>query len=162
MRVIFACLVFLSMAAEAALCQSPQSKGDLPPWRSVAVNVDTTYFGYRHMKLKSLSLQFADPPLTAPGAPVLGRLVYLLEFERDIWDYDLDSLQKEFIPMNKRLRHIFFDGDNVALNPFRIYDYRIQGEISGIKGEAFRVSVEFPLEPSILVSDIKKLVIRPW
>ena len=54
----------------------------------------------------------------------------------------------------------FIDDDNVAINAYRVYEHRVFGEVSGVKGEAFRILVEFVVEPDVPVQRATKLVVR--
>jgi hypothetical protein len=59
------------------------------------------------------------------------------------------------------VRHIFLDQDQIAINPFVVFSYRIQGEISGVKGEAIRMVVDIEYDAEIMLLNAKKLVVRP-
>jgi hypothetical protein len=59
------------------------------------------------------------------------------------------------------MRHIFFDSDNIAIVPPVPYQYQIQGEISGVEGEAFRVFVDLGPEAEAFLQRATKLVVRP-
>ena len=57
-----------------------------------------------------------------------------------------------FLPDGK-LRHVFFDQDNVAINGMATFGYLIHGEISGVKGDVIRVIVEFGQDLEIMKLD---------
>ena len=157
MRATFAALLITFLAAHSALCQdSPQ-----PQSRPALVKADLSYFINSGLKLKSFTLEFAEQRAMDGTIVPVGRISYVLEFDRDVANYDLEALQKNLAPQNRRLHHIFFDDENVAINAGQVYDHRLFGEVSGIAGEAVRVVVEFLVDPKAPVQQARKLVVRP-
>ncbi|MBM3995073.1 MAG: hypothetical protein FJ303_13105 [Planctomycetes bacterium] len=153
MRTIFA-IGFMSV-----VLMSPRGEaGDTP--QGGLTKTDFSFFASWGLKLKSLSLEFADKDFPDGRSITVGKLTYVLEFDRTVELYDLDYLQRQFAPQTFRLRHLFFDKDNVAINANRLFEYKLQGDVSGVKGEGFRVIVEFVVDPQASVLQAKKLVVR--
>jgi hypothetical protein len=167
MRAPLAALLLLILASAEAMSQDGKKKDDAPRTERKAIKTDFTRLEYLGLKARSFVVQITDQPTPAGDSRLQGRIIYELEFEKDVVNYDLDALQKIMAPQSKRLRHLFFDEGNVAINSYfqEKYSYGIMGEVSGVKGEAFRVIVEFNSHPPEIINAIRqhgvKLVVRP-
>ena len=171
MRMTLSGLLVLLLAANAAMSQGIKKKETSPPTRRAEVKADFSNLENRWgLKLKSFTVDSLDP--SAPESPegnILpqGRFTYVLEFQRDVVNYEFDALQKAFSEPLKRLRHVFLDEENIAINAIVSYDLRFQGEVSGVKGEVFRITIDFGHDRETLKVDprgirqAKKLVVRP-
>jgi len=126
-----------------------------------AIDADLSYWENAWgFKKKSVSVELTENA-------DLARVVYVIEFGKDVRNYDLDALQKLFFVPGVQVRHVFFDEDNIAINAVVPTGYLIQGDISGVTGDALRVTIEFRVDPRIFDRDprglqnAKKLAIRP-
>jgi hypothetical protein len=160
MRAKIAALLVVALAANTASSQPTKPKEQLPAPVPRLIKTDFAYFEYLGLRHKSFSLDFFPQKTPNKGTILIGRITYLLEFDKNVTNYDLDNLRATLAPQNLRLRHIFFDDDNVAINAYRVYEHRVFGEVSGVKGEAFRILVEFVVEPDVPVQRGTKLVVR--
>jgi len=155
MRAILAGLLVVFLSANGALGQDVQK-------RSVPIKSDFSFFEDNWgLKAKAFSLELLQVKSKTGDAIVLGRITYLLEFDKDVINQDLETIQSIFVDKGRRVRHIFFDQDHIAINPFVVLPYRIQGEISGVRGEAFRIIVDMEFDAEAIILPAKKLVVRP-
>ncbi|MBI1832264.1 MAG: hypothetical protein HYR84_12545 [Planctomycetes bacterium] len=160
MHALFAILLAGVAAAASVQAEAPTSRTESAQAGAGLSKTDFSYFASWGLKLKSLSLEFADKDLPDGRAITIGKLIYVLEFDKDVVLYDLDALQRQLSPQTLKLRHLFFDKDNVAINANRIYEHKLQGDVSGVKGEGFRIIVDFVVDPQASVLQAKKLVVR--
>jgi hypothetical protein len=158
MRTILALLV-LMLSSNAATSQ-PAKKGEPVPPPAGQIKTDFTYFEYWCLSLKSYSLDVVEQKLPDGRIINLARLTYVLEFQNDVPFLQLEPLQRNMRPDYKKLRHLFFDHENVALNGGQFLSYQLQGEVSGKIGESFRVTAEFLDDPRASILNTKKLVVR--
>jgi hypothetical protein len=155
MRTMWASLLFGFVIAAPAFGQGNQPAGG--PFKP-----DLTYFeSVWGLKVKSFSAEVLDQKLPDGGVRAVGRIVYTLEFGMDIANYDLDEFQRLLIfrkdGEERKIRHIFFDDDNVAF--YVQYNYQfLEGDVSGVKGESFRIIVE--MRPDAL-QQARRMVVRP-
>jgi hypothetical protein len=155
MRAILAGLLAVFLAANGALGQDVQKK-------SVPIKADFSFFEDNWgLRVKAFALEQVQQKTPAGDTIVIGRITYVLEFEKDAISYDLDAIQNLFADKNRPMRHIFFDKDQIAIEPFFTHRYLIQGEISGVKGEAFRIIVDIVPDAETTLKLAKKLVVRP-
>jgi hypothetical protein len=148
--------------AGANFGQDAQKKSELVPPPGPQPMLDFSYFDYWCLYLRSFSINFVDQKLPNGQVIQVARLTYVLEFTRDVQYLQLEPLMRNYRPENKRMRHLFYDSENVAINGEQFMEYKIQGEISGMQGEAFRVTVEFVDDPRFPLRNAKKLVVRAW
>lgn len=157
MRELWGSLAAALLTISGALAQqlpTPQSK-------LVTLKGDFTYFEKTWgLKVKGLSAEVVELKQPDGGIRLLGTITYLLEFGHDIDGYDLDELQRTVVHRKdgevRKIRHLFFDENDVAFETQ--YHYRsLVGDVSGVKGEAFQVTVDFN-ERAIRYT--KKLVVR--
>jgi hypothetical protein len=155
MRALLAGLLLMFLAATAA-------QGQDAPRKSVPIKADFSFFEDNWgLRVKSFSLDLFQVKTKTGDAMVLGRIIYVLEFEKDVINQDLETIQGIFVDKGRRVRHVFFDQEHIAINPFVVLPYRIQGEISGVKGEAFRILVDMEFDAEAIILPAKKLVVRP-
>src|SRR5947208_1390478 len=88
------------------------------------------------LKVKSFSADVVDQKMPDGSLRSVGRIVYTLEFGRDIVNYELDEFQRVLIfrkdGEERKIRHIFFDEENVAF--YVQYNYQsLEGDVSGVK-----------------------------
>jgi hypothetical protein len=149
-------LLIVCLASTLALSQEPP-KGAPPPTIPFAIVDDLSYFdnvwGLKKRDFAAELWQPSERKLIGNRILTAGRFVYVLEFSKDIQNYDLDALQKVFFFPEGRVRHVFFDQDNVAINGMATYGYLVQGEVSGVKGDVVRVIVEFGHDLEIMKLD---------
>ena len=130
--------------------------------KAVTATLDLSYYQNAWgMKVKSTTLDFLDQKMPDGSMRSVARISYTLEFGRDIVNYDLDELQRTVVfrkdGEERKIRHIFFDEDNVAF--FVQYAYQfLDGDVSGVKGESFRIILE--LRPDVVQAS-KRIVARP-
>jgi hypothetical protein len=158
MRTILALFV-LMFSAGAALSQ-PVKKGEPIPPPAGQIKTDFTYFEYWCLNVKSFSLDVVERKLPDGRVVNLARIMYVLEFQGDVPFLQLEPLQRNMRPDSKKLQHLFFDHENVALNGGQFLSYQLQGEVSGRFGESFRVTAEFLDDPRASILNTKKLVVR--
>jgi hypothetical protein len=155
MRAILAGLLLLFLTANWGLGQDA-------PKKSVAIKADFSFYEDNWgLRVKTFSLDLVQVKTKTGDPIVIGRITYLLEFDKDVINQDLESIQAIFVDKGRRVRHIFLDQDHIAINPFVVLPYRIQGEISGVRGEAFRIIVDMEFDAEAIILPAKKLVVRP-
>ena len=155
MRASLAGLLVVFLSANGALGQDAQKK-------SVPIKADFSFFEDNWgLKAKAFSLELAQVKSKTGEEMVFGRISYVLEFDKDVINQDLETIQGIFGDKSRRVRHVFFDQDHIATNPFMALPYRIQGEISGVRGEAFRIIVDMEFDAEAIILPAKKLVVRP-
>ena len=176
MRTKLAGLCILCLASAFAVSQEPQKKGEQlpppvpPPPIPIALEDDLSYFenvwGLKKKYFEAVLWPDSEKKLLGNRVVTAGRFVYWLEFTRDIQNYDLDSLQRILYLPDARIRHVFFDQDNVAINGMATFGYLIHGEVSGVKGDVIRVIVEFGQDLDIMkvdtrgIQQAKKMAVR--
>ena len=155
MRFLSAALISTLLTAGSALSQEAQPK-------AITATLDLSYYQNAWgLKVKSSTVDFLDQKLPDGSMRSVARISYTLEFGRDIVNYDLDELQRTLVfrrdGEERKVRHIFFDEDNVAF--FVQYAYQfLDGDVSGVQGESFRIILE--LRPDV-VQLSKRIVARP-
>jgi hypothetical protein len=156
MRAKLAGLLIVCAASTLALSQEPQ-KGAPPPTIPIAIDDDLSYYeNVWGLKKKLFAAELWPPSerkLINNRILSAGRFVYVLEFSKDIQNYDLEALQKLLFLPDGKIRHVFFDPDNVAINGMATFGYLIHGEISGVKGDVIRVIVEFGHDLEVMKLD---------
>ncbi|MBI2804338.1 MAG: hypothetical protein HYX68_05060 [Planctomycetes bacterium] len=157
MRPTLIAVFFVCVLTKAAPAQQAGAQG---PTKSDGIQKDFSYFETWGLKRKTFSLEMLEQTLPDGSRVTLGRITYVLEFDTEVSGYDLDTLQWNIAPKNRRLRHLLFDTDNVAINANRIHDHRLQGEVSGVPGEAFRITFDFVLTGQVPPGALKKVVAR--
>jgi hypothetical protein len=160
MRANIAALILLPLIVNATLGQAADNKPRPVP-QPPKMKADFSSFEQWGLQKKSYSIEFAEQVAPDGGLILLCRINYVLEFEKDVQFYDLENLKLVFFPPNRKIRHIFFGEDNVAINAYRIYEHKLFGEVSGVRGEAFRIVVEFVVDADTPVQRATKLVVRP-
>lgn len=146
--------------------QLPQPPQPMP----IALEDDLSYFenvwGLKKRFFGAELWPVADRKLLGNRILGAGRFAYVLEFTRDIHNYDLEALQKVLFLPDGKLRHVFFDADNIAINSMATFGYQIHGEVSGVKGDVIRVIVEFGMDLDIIkldprnIQQARKMVVR--
>lgn len=159
MRCYLSCFCVL-LFTSAALAQPAGKKGEPIPPPAAQVQTDFSYFDYWCLNLRSFSLDVVEQKLPDGRIVHLARIMYVLEFQSDIPFLQLEPLQRNMMPDAKKLKHYFFDHENVALNGYQFLTYRLQGDVSGRYGESFRVTAEFLDDPRASILNTKKLVVR--
>jgi hypothetical protein len=148
----------------------PCARGQDAPLPSLAIQSDLSYLENAWgMKKLAFTAELFRPEDRKPIGKVvpMGRITYTMAFDRDIRNYDLDALHRLFTPQEGKLRHLFFDANNIAINSIVPIGYLIQGELSGVKGDAVRVTIDFGHDMEILRNDprgidmARKLAVRP-
>jgi hypothetical protein len=162
MRASLAGLLIVCLASTLALSQEPQKGDPPPPPIPFPIPDDLSYFenvwGLKKKDFAAEAWHDSQRKLVNNRILTAGRFVYVLEFTRDIHNYDLDTLKAFlFFPDNK-IRHVFFDADNVAINSMVTYGYLVQGEVSGVKGDSLRVVVDFGHDLEIMKADPRGIV----
>jgi hypothetical protein len=162
MRTLFIGLTLLVMV--------PCARGQDVPLPSLAIQSDLSYFeGAWGMKKVAFTAELFRTEDRKPIGKVvpMGRITYTLAFDRDIRNYDLDALQRLFVLTEGKLRHAFFDADNIAINSIVPIGYLIQGEVSGVKGDAVRITIDFGHDMEVMRTDprgidrARKFTVRP-
>lgn len=156
MRASLAGLLIVCAASTLALSQEPD-KGTPQSPIPFAIIDDFSYFdNVWGLKKKDFAAElWPESQRKVIGNRILpaGRFVYVLEFSKDIHNYDLDTLRSLFFFPEGKIRHVFFDADNLAINGMTTFGYQLQGELSGVKGDVVRVVVEFGHDLEIMRID---------
>jgi len=165
MRATLAGLLILCLASTVALSQQPEKIAPpppaLPPIPFLIVD-DLSYFenvwGLKKKDFAAEAWPDSQRKLINNRILTAGRFAYVLEFSKDIHNYDLDTLRNYLFFPEGKIRHVFFDADNVAINAMVTHAYLVQGEVSGVKGDVIRVFVEFGHDIEILKTDARGIV----
>ena len=173
MRTIIASVVAAFLVAGSLRSQESQSQAEATLTVPIGFTTDSSIFERKWgMKLKSMSLVYykkeGEKTIEKDGwtkvvktVETHGRISYLFEFETSLPFYDLDILQRTLSAENKKIRHLFFNDENVALNAGVQRGHTVFGAVSGIQGEAIRVTYDLGKDPEIMIRNAKKLVVRP-
>src|SRR5262245_40974992 len=99
MRAIIACLILI-IASGAASAQG--KKGEPIPPPAGQVKTDFSYFEYWNLSLKSFSLDVVEQRLTDGRIVHFGKITYVLEFYCDVPFLQLEPLQRNMEPDQKK------------------------------------------------------------
>jgi hypothetical protein len=156
MRTLIGGLIIVALTAAGAFSQDQAKTGPLQT-TPFLIQDDLSYFanvwGLRKVSFSAERFVPLDRKILGGKIQAQGRLTYILEFDRDIHNYDLEALQRLFVFQDNRLRHVFFDADNIAINSITPIGYLMQGELSGVKGDVIRVTIDFGQDLEIMSID---------
>jgi PDZ domain len=156
MRATFFGVLIVFVTANWAESQDSK-KGNGAPQPTHAVYPDFSYFEKSlGLCLKSFDIEVSKQKIIRHGKQfqeLQGRITYVLEFDRDAQKYNFNELQKAFVDPKKKVEHLFFDKDNIAMNVN--VNYQVEGVVSGLRGESFRVNVEFGSDGSVMWGGVR-------
>jgi hypothetical protein len=154
MRITFGALLVVFLASSGTMGQDAQRQGEFAQAKNGAIIGDFSYYE-KVWGIKTVSFKVDG------GSGLPAKITYVVEFGKDIIGYDLDELQRTMVfrkdGEERKIRHLIFDENEVAF--FVQYNYRLLvGDVSGVKGERFIVTVDIPPE---VMPFVKKFVARP-
>jgi hypothetical protein len=127
------------------------------PEVKVSVELDASHFEkVPGIKVKSYSVN----RITNRADTKFLQITLLLEFAKDVKDEELKAVKDAFTVDSSKFEFVALDGDSVVIahgpsaGPA---NYVIEGEMTGAKGDAFRLKIGFD---SVVTAKAKKVVVR--
>ena len=151
--VLFASLTFVNVSFT-------EQKKDQPKKDDTPIEVNASYLEKTGaLKFKSAS----KGSVTNPAKRVFMTMNVVMEFSKDLQEKELTEIKQLLNASPRKFRFVPLDADGVAIPVAPgvsggAANWLIEGELSGVKGDAFRFKVGFDSDTT---PKIKKVTIRP-